>query len=269
MDMSILIVAIPSTLAFLGVAFQSIINYRKDAKNLVFQKAQLDYQKQQAAKDAELKQEIADRADVQDKKLEAKFDLIVEKNLELQQQFYTLNQTVLGIITTTNAEKFMDSGIYNATKGEVINLIKNNFTINTDIKSVLNYWGSLMFKLAESFYDSESRKNKADKFKRAEELSQQRILILSDFNTFVNSKIRDVKTTSSRTRIEFSDWLDKTNTYSSFEILLNELEINGLSNEEYVKKFEIQVKKFCKALLQSLKDWERLESKTLFDKEVA
>ena len=150
-----------------------------------------------------------------------------------------------------------------------LDIIKGNFTIGTNVKSMIIKWGSLMNKLAKAFHNSDTRKEEedGDVFKRGELLLEQRNLIVSEFNNFVNSKFPNMKTSHKREKIRFSDLLINERVYNSFDILIAELEANGLSDKEYVKKFEIQSRKFCKNLLVALEVWNSFEASVIFNKE--
>ena len=114
----------------------------KDKKNT------LDFQKEQAKKDTELKKEIADKAIAQNDKMERKFDIVVEKQQTLETEFSKLDQKIdakfnqLNItlkehISNSEVKESFVSSIYRATEGEAIRTIQNNFTIDTDVKSII------------------------------------------------------------------------------------------------------------------------------------
>lgn len=255
--------------SLIGIIFTSVLTYRSNSKRLTFEQQQAAYQAQQKI-DVEKKEvEAAEKAKETDSKWEAKLDIIIERVMALEEGQYRINETLTAHTMSSEVKESFETGIEKATDGVALDIIKSNFTVNTNIKSIIIKWGSLMHKLGKTFHGSDTRdaEKKGDVFSRGELLLEQRNLIVSEFNSYINNKFPTMKTSNKREKIRFSDLLVNERVYSSFDILMAELEANGLDNVNYIKKFEIQVRKFCKNLLVALEVWNSFEASVIFNKE--
>jgi hypothetical protein len=262
-------ILIPVILTFISTVLLGVLSFIKDAKRLKFEEDQLEYQRLQKEKAEKLERDMEERAKATDTKLESKFDIIIERVMSLEEGQYKLNEAFTAHTVSSEVKESFEVGIERATDGVALDIIKSNFTVNTNVKAMIIKWGNLMHKLAGSFHGSDTRKEdkKGDAFSRSEELLEKRNLIVSEFNNYINSKFPSMKTSHKREKIIFSDLLVNERVYSSFDILMAELEINGLDDAGYIKKFEIQVRKFCKNLLVALEVWNSFEASVIFNKE--
>src|SRR4030042_1119407 len=183
---------ITSLLALLGIIYSVGMARKNHKERLEFEKQQELHRQKQEELARKAKEEAEARSQAMDAKLDSKFDVLVERQMELEKQFYMLNEAVTSHVLNSEVRESFDAGIDRATNGVALDVIKGNFTINTNVKSIILRWGSLMYKLAEDFHGSDTRKEdkKGDVFKRGEELLERRNIIVSEFNTFINGKFR-------------------------------------------------------------------------------
>jgi len=209
---------------------------------------------------------LKDRDDVQDKKLEIKFNKIIERQQELESSSFEIKELLKAHLTDTETKDFFDEALKKATEGEALSMIKNNFEIGVARKSMVTKWGNIMLNFAQNFFRNETRK--MNELRRGEVLAEQQAIIIADFNNYINQKAGSVKTLKGK-KVRFSDFIEEYRVYASFEILILDLKRNNLSEKEYISKFETQVNTFCRALIIAQSEWKELEFNSMFNKEDA
>lgn len=210
---------------------------------------------QAARNDSEQLRKIQELNEAQDKKLEKKLNIVIERLQELETSFFDLKEIVKTHLGESDNKEFVEEGLKAATEGEALNLVKSNFEIGINRKSMVIRWGALMHRLAADYFKNEVRKK--SELRRSEILAEKRDLTISEFNSFINQKMPGVKK-HGQENCRFSDFIEKLRVYASFDVLIMALTKNNLSDKEYISHFEIQVNTFCRALIIAQSEWKEL-----------
>lgn len=208
-----------------------------------------------AKNDSEQLKKIQELNEAQDKKLEAKLNIIIERQQELETSFFDLKEIVRNHLGESDNKEFVEEGLKGATEGEALNMVKNNFEIGVNRKSMVIRWGALMYRLATDYFKDGVRKK--SELRRREILEEKRDLILSEFKSFINQKMPGIRKYD-REDCRFSDFIEKLRVYSSFDILIMDLTKNNLGDRDYISKFELHVNTFCRALIIAQSEWKDL-----------
>jgi hypothetical protein len=210
---------------------------------------------QTAINDSEQLKKIQELNEAQDKKLETKLNLIIERQQELESSFFDLKEIVKTHLGESDNKEFVEEGLKAATEGEALNLVKSNFEIGINRKSMVIRWGALMHRLAVDYFKNEVRKK--SELRRSEILAEKRDLTISEFNSFINQKMPGIRKHGHKD-CRFSDFIENLRVYASFDVLIMALTKNNLSDKEYISHFELQVNTFCRALIIAQSEWKDL-----------
>jgi hypothetical protein len=160
-------------------------------------------------------------------------------------------------------EKDFESGIIKATEGEATRLLLNNQSLNPAYRRIISKWGVMMKEFALMYYRGNLRK--LEDVEKIENLNEKQIIIKSLYNNYVDSNISVLKIDTKHNKKRFSDLITEQEVYRSFDSLIMTLEINGLSDAEFVNKFRLQVNKFCKLIITSIAVWESMDKPKQID----
>jgi len=203
-------------------------------------------------KEIELKEKIAKSEEKQNNKLDEKFNIIIERqvqNDDTMNRFEKLLQNHLN-------EDYLEKDIKKVTIDVVANVNKDNPMIPDEHKSVISYWGNLIEKLANNYFKSPQRKQ--SKRLREKILLELKREMMAKFENYLDSEFVSIKNFMN-TPVKLKDFMVKRDIYRGFEKLIDALEINGKTNDEILELFSDQVDLFCFNYMKMLGTWNELK----------
>lgn len=178
---------------------------------------------------------------------------------EIRTELTKITNAFEGHINDTNLKETIIVGIGKSTKGEIDRKLSNipiqNLSI--DNRAIIAKWGSMMLEFGLEYFNSDARSK--DEIERMEILNEYKSQILSEYRSYVNMKDNSIKIDEKNNKLKLSDFIEKHGIYNSFELLLMNLQTNGLDAKEYLKTFRIQCNKFCTNMLVAMDLWSRMK----------
>jgi hypothetical protein len=203
--------------------------------------------------------EIDQKADEREKNLNEKQERILKIVIDrLQEVEISLCRVEESIAKHLNDTDFRQE-YRNRLRQTAMRVLENSYMLKQSYKNMLSYWTDSIERFGLNYYYSERRKEGKHSLEKF--LTQEKNILIDDFNVYIDGNISTVKTFNGK-KVLFSDFVIANGIHNKLEFVIMKLVINGLKEKDVIDLFTTYIESFFELFITATITWDGLKNVT-------